>query len=251
MRPAFPAHTGRDRGAALVQRDPGAAARKLERAADADCTAADHGHVRPGSHWRIVGNGARALRACAGRVKPGRMGLQGIAPASARHPWRTIGAWVAVVLAFVAIGALLGGALTTEGKPTNNPQSQRAKDALEPRSRRFERRDHGHCRCPLDRYAVDAPRFAPSSAACRRRARGQRCRERPHAISGRRPVARLEGSPRDDGAVRNARRVELWDRRRRQRRRRADSSSGFAAPSPASARSTTTSTSSPRTTSVG
>src|SRR4029077_2006151 len=97
----------------------------------ADRTAADHRHVWPGSHWWIVGNAARALRARAGRVKPGRMGLQGIALACARHPWRTIAAWIAlVVLAVVAIGALLGGALTTEGNPTNDPQSQRAEDAL-------------------------------------------------------------------------------------------------------------------------
>ena len=49
--------------------------------------------------------------------------------ASARHPWRVIGIWIAAfVIALVAIGALLGGALTTEGNPTNNPQSQRAKD---------------------------------------------------------------------------------------------------------------------------
>jgi uncharacterized membrane protein YdfJ with MMPL/SSD domain len=59
------------------------------------------------------------------------MGLQGIALACARHPWRTIAAWIAlVVLAIFAIGALLGGALTTEGNPTNDPQSQRAEDAL-------------------------------------------------------------------------------------------------------------------------
>jgi RND superfamily putative drug exporter len=59
------------------------------------------------------------------------MGLQGIALACARHPWRTIVAWIAlVVLAVLAIGALLGGALTTEGNPTNDPQSQRAEDAL-------------------------------------------------------------------------------------------------------------------------
>jgi RND superfamily putative drug exporter len=52
--------------------------------------------------------------------------------ASARHPWRVIAIWIAaVVIAVVAIGALLGGALTTEGNPTNNPQSQRAEDALE------------------------------------------------------------------------------------------------------------------------
>ena len=59
------------------------------------------------------------------------MGLQGIALACARHPWRTIAAWIAlVVLAILAIGALLGGALTTGGNPTNDPQSQRAEDAL-------------------------------------------------------------------------------------------------------------------------
>jgi uncharacterized membrane protein YdfJ with MMPL/SSD domain len=60
-----------------------------------------------------------------------KLSTQALALASAHHPWRTIGAWVAaVVVAVVAIGALLGGALTTEGNPTNNPQSQRAEDAL-------------------------------------------------------------------------------------------------------------------------
>ncbi len=58
--------------------------------------------------------------------------LERVALASARHPRRTIALWLAaMVLAFAAVGALLGGALTTEGKPTNNPQSERAKDALE------------------------------------------------------------------------------------------------------------------------
>ena len=58
---------------------------------------------------------------------------QRLAVTSARHLRRTLGAWIAVcVLAVVAIGGLLGGALTTEGKPTNNPQSERALDALRP-----------------------------------------------------------------------------------------------------------------------
>jgi putative drug exporter of the RND superfamily len=58
--------------------------------------------------------------------------LERLALASATHPRWTIGAWVvAMLLAFVTIGALLGGALTTEGNPTNNPQSQRAKDVRE------------------------------------------------------------------------------------------------------------------------
>jgi putative drug exporter of the RND superfamily len=58
--------------------------------------------------------------------------LQRLALANARHPRRTIGAWIAAVLvAIVLIVGLLGGALTTEGKPTNNPQSERANDVRE------------------------------------------------------------------------------------------------------------------------
>ena len=53
-----------------------------------------------------------------------------LAAASARHPWRAIGGWIVVfVLAIVVIATLLGGSLTTEGKPTNNPESERAFDA--------------------------------------------------------------------------------------------------------------------------
>jgi uncharacterized membrane protein YdfJ with MMPL/SSD domain len=87
--------------------------------------------------------------------------LQRLVLASAKHPWRTIGAWVAAILvAFVAIGALLGGALTTEGKPTNNPQSQRAKDVREaafPAASSAAITDIVVVRSP--RYTVEAPRF--------------------------------------------------------------------------------------------
>src|SRR5215813_13630679 len=88
-------------------------------------------------------------------------GLQGLALASARHPRRTIGAWIAaMVVAFVAIGALLGGALTTEGKPTNNPQSQRAKDV---REAAFPAASSAGITDIVDirssRYTVAAPRF--------------------------------------------------------------------------------------------
>jgi RND superfamily putative drug exporter len=87
--------------------------------------------------------------------------LQRLALASARHPRRTIGAWVAAILiAFVAIGALLGGALTTEGKPTNNPQSQRAKDlrqAAFPAASSAGITDIVVVRSR--RYTVEAPRF--------------------------------------------------------------------------------------------
>jgi RND superfamily putative drug exporter len=87
--------------------------------------------------------------------------LKRLALASARHPSRTIGAWIAaMVVAIVAIGGLLGGALTTEGKPTNNPQSQRAKDAREaafPAASSVAITDIVVVRSP--RYTVDAPRF--------------------------------------------------------------------------------------------
>ena len=50
-----------------------------------------------------------------------------LAAACARHPWRTIGAWVsAIVLAFVLTGALLPGSLTSEGHVTSSPESIRA-----------------------------------------------------------------------------------------------------------------------------
>jgi uncharacterized membrane protein YdfJ with MMPL/SSD domain len=53
-----------------------------------------------------------------------------LAAASARHPWRVLGAWTAVaVAAVVVIVVFLPGSLTTEGAPTNNPESERAKDA--------------------------------------------------------------------------------------------------------------------------
>jgi uncharacterized membrane protein YdfJ with MMPL/SSD domain len=60
-----------------------------------------------------------------------KLSTQTLTQASARHPWRTIGAWIAAaVLAFAAIGVLLGDSLTTEGRPTNNPESERAIDVI-------------------------------------------------------------------------------------------------------------------------
>lgn len=62
-----------------------------------------------------------------------------LARACARHPWRTVGGWIlTILLAVVAVGALLGGALTTEGSVTNNPESEQAY-TLE--AERFPQRD--------------------------------------------------------------------------------------------------------------
>ncbi|HMB18192.1 MAG TPA: hypothetical protein VKO41_02660, partial [Gaiellaceae bacterium] len=50
-----------------------------------------------------------------------------LAAASARHPWRTVGAWlVACLLAIVAIALFLGDALTGEAEQLNNPESEQA-----------------------------------------------------------------------------------------------------------------------------
>ena len=58
-----------------------------------------------------------------------KLSTQSLASSSARHPWRTIGAWI--VVAVLAIAAITVGldSLTTEGAPTNNPESERALDA--------------------------------------------------------------------------------------------------------------------------
>jgi uncharacterized membrane protein YdfJ with MMPL/SSD domain len=84
-----------------------------------------------------------------------------LAAASARHPGRTIGAWIVViVLATAAIVALLGGSLTTEGSPTNNPESERADDvrlAAFPADPATSVSDIVVIRS--DEYTVDSPQF--------------------------------------------------------------------------------------------
>jgi putative drug exporter of the RND superfamily len=91
-----------------------------------------------------------------------RLSTKSLAAAAARHPWRAIGAWIAVLaLALVAIISLLGGSLATEGEPTNNPESQRALDA---RDRAFPP-EPGEVVTDVvvvrsDRYTVDSPEFS-------------------------------------------------------------------------------------------
>ncbi|MGI8478803.1 MAG: hypothetical protein ACR2M2_02935 [Gaiellaceae bacterium] len=85
-----------------------------------------------------------------------------LASASARHPWRTIGAWIAVfVLAVVAIVTLLGDGLTTDDAPTNNPESERAlaaqEQAFPPNLRRMPSSDIVVIRS--DRHTVGSPEF--------------------------------------------------------------------------------------------
>ena len=90
-----------------------------------------------------------------------KLSTRALAAASARHPWRTIGAWIgAFVTTTALIGVLLGGSLTTEGAPTNNPESTRAHDAL----MRAFRPEAGTLVTDIvivrsERYTVDAPEF--------------------------------------------------------------------------------------------
>lgn len=59
-----------------------------------------------------------------------KVSTAGLARISARHPWRTVGVWLAVLAAAVFISAaMLGNTLSLETKLTNNPESERA-DAL-------------------------------------------------------------------------------------------------------------------------
>lgn len=61
-----------------------------------------------------------------------KLSPEGLARASSRHPWWTLGAWViAVVAGFMLSGALLGKALTTDGDFTNNPESKQAQQLIE------------------------------------------------------------------------------------------------------------------------
>ncbi len=64
------------------------------------------------------------------------LSTQSLARASSRHPWRTIGAWVLVIVVAGALtGALLGTATTQEANFTNDPEAKRALELVEDRLR--------------------------------------------------------------------------------------------------------------------
>jgi RND superfamily putative drug exporter len=86
--------------------------------------------------------------------------IERLARASAAHPWRVVAAWIAGVVIAGAGIALLMGELTTEGRPTNNPESQRAEQALD---RAFPPDPNRNATDIVvvrsERYAVEAPEF--------------------------------------------------------------------------------------------
>jgi uncharacterized membrane protein YdfJ with MMPL/SSD domain len=59
------------------------------------------------------------------------LSTESLARASALHPWRTIGAWIAAVVVSMGIAAvLLGDTLTTEGEVTSDTDSKRAEELV-------------------------------------------------------------------------------------------------------------------------
>jgi RND superfamily putative drug exporter len=61
-----------------------------------------------------------------------RLNPEALARASSRHPWRTVGIWVVVLVAgFAASATILADALTTDFDFTNNPEAKRAQQVLE------------------------------------------------------------------------------------------------------------------------
>jgi uncharacterized membrane protein YdfJ with MMPL/SSD domain len=59
------------------------------------------------------------------------LSTESVARASALHPWRTVGLWIAVVvLSMGIVAALLGDTLTTEGEVTSQTDSKRAEQLL-------------------------------------------------------------------------------------------------------------------------
>jgi putative drug exporter of the RND superfamily len=71
---------------------------------------------------------ARALSASLARV---RFSPQSLARASSLHPWRTLAAWLAlVVVSFFLVATLLDGVLTSEAEITRETESDRAEELL-------------------------------------------------------------------------------------------------------------------------
>jgi putative drug exporter of the RND superfamily len=69
-----------------------------------------------------------ARRAAHERLSTGA--LAGWARASARHPWRVVGAWIAIVVALIALVASVGGSLRDEFEIPGS-DTQKATDLLE------------------------------------------------------------------------------------------------------------------------
>jgi uncharacterized membrane protein YdfJ with MMPL/SSD domain len=61
-----------------------------------------------------------------------RLNPESMARASSRHPWRTLGLWLVLIVAMGAVGSrLLAGVLSDDAEFTNDPESERAQAVLD------------------------------------------------------------------------------------------------------------------------
>ena len=91
-----------------------------------------------------------------------RLSTESLALACARHPWRTVGVWLAaVVLSLGLVATLLGDVLTSEGEVTSETDSKRAEELrferLEPTAEEQGREVSEVVVVSLDEGTVDDP----------------------------------------------------------------------------------------------
>ena len=83
-----------------------------------------------------------------------------LARISARHPWRTVGAWILVLVAAIAVQAIAPLNSTTDVLLLNDPESNRGWDLLEEHGIRQERPGTETIVVRSDEMTVDDPAFA-------------------------------------------------------------------------------------------
>ncbi len=130
------------------------------------------------------------------------LSTEGLARASARRPWLTVGIWaVLFVLAGFLIVRFLGSALTTNADITTNPESRQARTLIEQRLR-GPQRDNEIVIVQSQTATVDDPAFRSKVESLYRdiTALGPDVDE---LLPERRPDARLGRQAHDDPALRD------------------------------------------------
>jgi RND superfamily putative drug exporter len=83
-----------------------------------------------------------------------------IARASSRHPWRTIGVWLVLIVAMGAVSSsLLSGVLTQDIQFTNSPESVKAQNILDAKFGQSRTEDTEFLIVHSDTYTVDDPQY--------------------------------------------------------------------------------------------
>jgi RND superfamily putative drug exporter len=89
-----------------------------------------------------------------------RLNPEAIARASSRHPWRTLGIWLVVIVAMGAVTtSLLSGVLTQDIAFTNHPESVNAQDVLDHKFGTTRTEDTEFLVVHSDSLTVDGPQF--------------------------------------------------------------------------------------------